>query len=580
MQTFIQGKDSSLETTLQNIEEQLNTAGILVNLVSWQNPVEKVFSLHVQSEICPGLFANGKGTSEKATKASALAEFIERLASNYFFSDFYLTAKSADPSHNQIWLEQGWLYYPNEKTFALADFKQCLTPEIWQIYDPENEISAENLLSFNDDFDGIRAFELTEVGSGKQVYFPANILSNLYASNGLSAGNTFAEAKVQGLSEIFERWVKNQILLNNYGLPSIPADVLARFSAVETIINSFKSNGLLVDVKDASLGGEYPVICAIIYDQKTGQCFASFGAHPVMEVAIERTLTESLQGKHLGFLDGFQTPTFDEFSVAEPENLENHFIDSSGLIHAKLISDEVDFEFVDWGLSDSDKSDNSQNQIWLEQKIADLGFKIYVAEYEHHGLKVCRTLVPGMSEVYPFDELLYKNQNDGRKLRQALEAFAQSQNPEVVLAVLEEVGFADHQGVANLIGLMPDAGSLWAGFKIVDLQFFLNLLTDDWKQAFDSLEFAQTYAAEGSELAKIYQGFKLAFEARENRIKFKDLQTGFVRLFGEEFVEKLKLNLAKKEAFWGMPLGQEAFLQSQAHQNMLRVYQLTNNCKQ
>ncbi len=60
--------------------------------------------------------------------------------------------------------------------------------------------------------------------------------------------------------------------------------------------------------------------------------FASFGAHPDFGVALERTVTELLQGRSLKDLDVFTPPTFDDEEVAEHANLETHFIDSSGLI--------------------------------------------------------------------------------------------------------------------------------------------------------------------------------------------------------------------------------------------------------
>ncbi|SQC38839.1 YcaO-like family [Klebsiella pneumoniae] len=41
--------------------------------------------------------------------------------------------------------------------------------------------------------------------TGETVYIPMNIVGNLYVSNGMSAGNTRNEARVQGLSEVFER---------------------------------------------------------------------------------------------------------------------------------------------------------------------------------------------------------------------------------------------------------------------------------------------------------------------------------------------------------------------------------------
>jgi len=37
-------------------------------------------------------------------------------------------------------------------------------------------------------------------------------------------------------------------------------------------------------------------------------CFSSFGAHPRFEIALERALTELLQGRGLDALAGFRNP--------------------------------------------------------------------------------------------------------------------------------------------------------------------------------------------------------------------------------------------------------------------------------
>ncbi len=58
---------------------------------------------------------------------------------------------------------------------------------------------------------------------GEVVYFPSNLIENLFLSNGMSAGNTLAEAQVQCLSEIFERAVKREILEGEIALPDVPA---------------------------------------------------------------------------------------------------------------------------------------------------------------------------------------------------------------------------------------------------------------------------------------------------------------------------------------------------------------------
>lgn len=64
-----------------------------------------------------------------------------------------------------------------------------------------------DLQSGNDER-GVCGLPFTRQSDGETVYIPMNIVGNLYVSNGMSAGNTPNEARVQGLSEVFERHIK------------------------------------------------------------------------------------------------------------------------------------------------------------------------------------------------------------------------------------------------------------------------------------------------------------------------------------------------------------------------------------
>ena len=571
--TYIKGKDQSLEKSIATMQTTLAAQGFDINEVNWLNPVDNIYSLHIHDKVCPGLFTNGKGASLKATLASALGEFLERLSTNYFFSDYYLEPALRDnPSFPD---NQAWLYYPTEKAFDLADYKQCLNARLWSIYDPHQELQAEHLLSFNDNCEQIRAIEMRHAVSGELIYVPMNLLSNLYASNGLSAGNTEFEAAVQGLSEIFERWVKNKILKENLCLPDVPEAVIARFPSIARSLQDLRDQGLEVLVRDASLGGKFPVMNVTLFDPKQGRCFASFGAHPIFEVALERTLTESLQGRHLDFLDGFQVPSFDQQAVAEDENLENHFIDSSGLIHARFIADQADFEFVDWNGCD-DTEQQWKDLVALAQQ---QGFDVYIAHYNHYGFHACRMIAPGMSEVYPMDELLVKNQNDGRKLRQALDQFSQGAQPGLVIDLLDEIGFSDHQGVASLIGLMPDAGCLWNDLKIIDLRFWLEISSQDFEAAFQSLQVCKAYVQPEKPMAVVYEAMQFALEIELDGLDFNAYQNGMRMLFGDDVLEKVKAHLRSEQTCWGIPIGHAAFTNSQRHQALWQVYQRAHLAK-
>lgn len=575
-QTYIKGKDACLEETIERLQTRLISEGFEIEEASWLNPVPNVYSVHIRDRFCPALFTNGKGASRKATLASALGEFFERLETNYFFSDFYLESKLIQPRNDQAWVKEG-LYFPNEKVFSLANYRDCLTPKLWQVYDPDQQLKAEDLLSLNDATDDIRCLPLTEASSGKTVYFPMNLFSNLYASNGLSAGNTDEEAMVQGLSEVFERWVKRIILTENLCLPEVPEEVISQFPNVVHARQALRDQGIEVSIRDSSLGGRYPVMNVTLFDQNTGRCFASFGAHPIFEVALERTLTESLQGRSLDLLDGFQLPVFDADLVAEDENIENHFIDSSGLIHARFISHQADFEFVPWDFQGNTKAQLSD----LISKIQAEGSDVYFAHYQHFGVQACRIIVPGMSEVFPMSELVDNNQNQGRVLRECLEALVDSDDPkrfEQAYESIESLGFADHQGVANLIGLLPDPQSYWKRFKMVELSMWLLLAMKDYEMAYERLEVCHYYV-DDPEQSTFYRALGFALEVVLEGAESDYPMTVQAQLFGKECVDKVWQCIRGECLFGGLEIGLSAFTNSQSHLALLSVYDRIHQVK-
>ena len=321
MKTFIPGKDAALEDSINYFHQQLDKYDLAVNEASWLNPVPNVWSVHIQNTQCPLCFANGKGASKKAALASALGEYFERLSTNYFFSDFYLGEKVANGE---------FVHYPSEKWFAIPKDnslpKGLLSPNLMKFYDPDHELTATDLIDLQSSNGerGICALPFVQQSDGKTIYVPVNLIANLYASNGMSAGNTPNEARVQGLSEIFERYTKNKIIAEAISLPTIPAEVLNRYPAVLAAIDALEKQGFPIYCFDASLGGEFPVICVVLFNQQNGTCYASFGAHPNFGVALERTVTELLQGRSLKDLDVFSPPSFDNDDVADLSNLETH----------------------------------------------------------------------------------------------------------------------------------------------------------------------------------------------------------------------------------------------------------------
>ena len=180
--------------------------------------------------------------------------------------------------------------------------------------------------------------------------------------------------------------------------------MIARYPGIAGGIKGLREAGFGILVRDASLGGRYPVMNVTLLHPKDQGCFASFGAHPRFQVALERALTELLQGRALDALESFPEPGFDMDEIAMASNLEIHFVDSSGVISWNFLGDKPDFPFADWNFSTT----TAEDYAWLCDCIKAEGKDIYVADFTEQGAYSCRILVPGMSEIYPVEDLAWK----------------------------------------------------------------------------------------------------------------------------------------------------------------------------
>lgn len=578
-QTFIPGKDAALEDSIARFQKQLADLGFNIEEASWLNPVPNVWSVHIRDKDSALCFTNGKGATKKAALASALGEYFERLSTNYFFADFWLGKTIANGP---------FVHYPNEKWFAIPEDEQLpagiLDDRLRAFYDPENELTAGMLIDLQSGNEerGICALPFTRQSDQQTVYIPMNIIGNLYVSNGMSAGNTANEARVQGLSEVFERHIKNKIIAESISLPEIPQEVLARYPGVVESIATLEAEGFPIFAYDGSLGGKYPVICVVLFNPANGTCFASFGAHPDFGVALERTVTELLQGRGLKDLDVFTPPTFDDEEVAEHANLETHFIDSSGLISWDMFKQDADYPFVDWSFSGTTEEEFTTLMAIFDAEDQE----VYIADYQHLDVYACRIIVPGMSDIYPAEDLLLANNNMGYHLRETILALPGSEWEQQdylnLISQLDEEGHDDFTRVRELLGLATGKDNGWYTLRIGELKAMLALAGCDTEQALIWTEWTMEFNASifSAERANYYRCLQtlllLAMEEEREPLQYLN---AFVRMYGAETVEAASAALSGEAAFYGLQAVDDDLQAFPAHQALLAAYEKLQRAK-
>ena len=531
--TYVLGKDLPLEQTIANMSGILAGLGMKIEIASWRNIVPNVWSLHIRDAYSPMCFTNGKGSTKESALASALGEFIERLNCNFFYND-------------QFWGEDianaDFVHYPDERWFQPGR-KDALPAEILDayclsIYNADGELRGSHLYDTNSGNTerGICSLPYVRQSDGETVYFPSNLIENLYLSNGMSAGNTLAEAQVQCLSEIFERAVKREILEGELALPDVPVEVLAKYPGILAGIRGLEEQGFPVLVKDASLGGRFPVMCVTLMNPRTGGVFASFGAHPSFEVALERSLTELLQGRSFEGLNDLPQPTFESHAVMEPNNFVEHFIDSSGVVSWRFFSAKADFAFAEWDFTAQGENATAEEAATLFAILEGMGKQVYMAVYEHLGAKACRILVPGYSEIYPIEDLIWDNTNKALFFREDILNLHRLDDDELgdLLQRLEESELDDYTDIRTLIGIEFDENTAWGQLTILELKVLIQLVLERFDDAKELVEMFLQYNANTLERGLFYQALNAVLEVElDSDLEMADYELNFRRMFGD-----------------------------------------------
>jgi ribosomal protein S12 methylthiotransferase accessory factor len=562
-ESFIPGKDASLESTIATMRHKLAARGFHLDESSWLNPVESIWSVHVRDRECPMLFANGKGATQLAARASALGEFFERLGTHYFWTHFHLGATRASAPY---------VHYPQERWFAPTDDghwpQELLNPELHAFYNPDGDIDGEVLVDLNSGNveRGICALPYKRLHDGAETWIPVNIIGNLYVSNGMAAGNTPMEARAQALSEIFERHIKYRIIREGLCLPEVPEEVIARYPGIAAGIKGLRAAGFGILVRDASLGGRYPVMNVTLLHPKDQGVFASFGAHPRFEIALERALTELLQGRALDALGSFPEAGFDMEEIQLASNLEIHFVDSSGVISWNFLGDTPDYPFADWNFSTTTAEDYQ----WLCDCINAEGHDIYVADFAEQGAYSCRILVPGMSEIYPVEDLAWENNSIGNRIRPSLVKLPDLSDDEsrALLDDLQTMNLNDERPLWEILGLAVPLDTVWKELRIGELKTLLALAIGDEEATREGCDWVRNFQEMNPTRHLVYR----CVESLLNLDDADNYRRSLALLYGAETVRQAQALLDRSERFFGLDTLGSDMQGSAMHQTLLKAY--------
>jgi ribosomal protein S12 methylthiotransferase accessory factor len=230
-------------------------------------------------------------------------------------------------------------------------------------------------------------------------------VDQIYATNGCCAGNTRDEAWVHALSEMMERHASIKMLLSGKAAPKFPEKVLRKYATVSKILDNIRQNGDFdIDIFDCSEEYGYPVVSTRIINKKNHCYYVNIGADPVLEIALQRTLTEIFQGKSIrNFTSKNNGRILNKVSDCPSSmNVMNQFESGSGIFSADYFANELTCTTQPKEFPDNSKKTNKELLEYAMGIYKTLKKPVYVRNFSFLGFPCYRFVVPGFSEALAF----------------------------------------------------------------------------------------------------------------------------------------------------------------------------------
>lgn len=425
-------KDEKPINTINRIKKIISNLGLSIDEHNFVN--NKLYSSTITLSnnnfnlLNNHISTNGKGKSKELSLASAYGEFMERLQNDILIKDVgYAQLHRIDSKYKHFInllkeekADLNFYYDPFEKEFDTEVIIDKNKKIFYTIFNTNCIKEVKNIVIHKLGFKKLICVPFYNSLKAKKIYLPLELLFMLVGTNGMSSGNTNEEAIIQGICEIFERYVLKELYTKKITPPTVPEELFKNYEVFK-IIEYLKSKGLTVIIKDLSLEKELPVIGVIIIDKKKYKYNFKAAADLRPEIALERCLTEYHQTQKkikLNKIIGWHEYTNSNHNFSEQLNFTKIVSNSSGHIHKELFSSEETYTFKELNFSFGQSHKKDLNQ--LKKIIKKLNKEVYIRNVSFLKFPAFFTYIPGLSEIKFLAKKDFHLFSDFRKIKENL----------------------------------------------------------------------------------------------------------------------------------------------------------------
>jgi ribosomal protein S12 methylthiotransferase accessory factor len=241
----------------------------------------------------------------------------------------------------------------------------------------------------------------------------------------------------------------------------------------------------------------------------------------------------------------------------------------------RFFSAKADYDFVEWDFSGHGEDSNVQEAATLFSILEDMGKEVYIAVYDQLGATACRILVPGYSEVYPVEDLIWDNTNKALAFREDILNLHRLDDAalEALLERLEDSELDEQTDVITLIGIEFDENTAWGQLTILELKLLINLVLNEFEAAKEQVEAFLQYNENTLERGLFYQALNVVLEVElDGEMELADYEANFRRMFGNERMDAVIGSVNGSVRFYGLTPTSTKLEGLDRHQRLIDSY--------
>ena len=163
--------------------------------------------------------------------------------------------------------------------------------------------------------------------------------------------------------------------------------------------------------------------------------------------------------------------------------------------------------------------------------------------------------MPGYSEVYPVEDLVWDNTNKALLFRADILNLHQldDQCLEALLDRLDNNELDEYSDIATLIGIQFDENTVWGQLTVMELKLLIHLALQQLEEAHDLVGAFLQYNDNTLERGLFYQALNVVLEVLlDEAMSLEDYEVNFRRMFGNERMDAVLGSVNGSVRFYGL----------------------------